>query len=191
MQTPRFCGFCSIAGTLDLAFCGSRPLRTSWLIVGIYTLLSNGSAMDRHRNHRYRPVAPRWSPGREGCCSDDGRRVDDHAMQEGNREAVIPAPRKLGGLGPPSVCSAPSLQTRKAAPVSRKTLHPAADERCRITLPPARGTHPHPIRMKGAVRASLPCRGPKATEKLRETRRNGNVQLCISTASKPARDARL
>src|ERR1700761_654003 len=35
VQTPRFCGFCSIAGTLDLAFCGSRPLRTSWLIVGI------------------------------------------------------------------------------------------------------------------------------------------------------------
>src|ERR1700754_2753979 len=35
VQTPRFCGFCSIAGTLDLAFCGSRPLRISWLIVGI------------------------------------------------------------------------------------------------------------------------------------------------------------
>src|ERR671927_249212 len=38
VQTPRFCGFCSIAGTLDLAFCGSRPLRISWLIVGIETL---------------------------------------------------------------------------------------------------------------------------------------------------------
>ena len=38
MQTPRFCGFCSIAGTLDLAFCGTRPLRTSWLIVGINSL---------------------------------------------------------------------------------------------------------------------------------------------------------
>src|SRR3954452_10628111 len=35
VQTPRFCGFCSIAGTLDLAFCGSRPLRISWLIVGM------------------------------------------------------------------------------------------------------------------------------------------------------------
>src|SRR6201993_574334 len=35
VQTPRFCGFCSIAGTFDLAFCGSRPLRTSWLIVGM------------------------------------------------------------------------------------------------------------------------------------------------------------
>src|SRR6185369_10092340 len=34
-QTPRFCGFCSIAGTFDLAFCGSRPLRISWLIVGM------------------------------------------------------------------------------------------------------------------------------------------------------------
>src|SRR5215212_7630428 len=35
VQTPRFCGFCSIAGTFDLAFCGSRPLRISWLIVGM------------------------------------------------------------------------------------------------------------------------------------------------------------
>src|SRR3954447_18721878 len=35
VQTPRFCGFCSIAGTLFLAFCGSRPLRISWLIVGM------------------------------------------------------------------------------------------------------------------------------------------------------------
>src|SRR3569623_1203831 len=35
VQTPRCCGFCSIAGTFDLAFCGSRPLRTSWLIVGM------------------------------------------------------------------------------------------------------------------------------------------------------------
>ena len=25
MQTPRFCGFASIAGTLDFAFCGVRP----------------------------------------------------------------------------------------------------------------------------------------------------------------------
>src|SRR6185503_14001381 len=36
--TPRFCGFCSIAGTFDLAFCGSRPLRISWLIVGMKPL---------------------------------------------------------------------------------------------------------------------------------------------------------
>lgn len=42
MQTPRFCGFCSIAGTLLLTFCGTRPWRTSWLIVGIkdFTLLA-------------------------------------------------------------------------------------------------------------------------------------------------------
>src|SRR3546814_16134879 len=32
---PRFCGFASIAGTFDLVFCSSRPLRTSWLIVGM------------------------------------------------------------------------------------------------------------------------------------------------------------
>src|SRR3569623_463568 len=35
VQTPRFCGFCSIAGTVDLAFCGARPLRISGLIVGM------------------------------------------------------------------------------------------------------------------------------------------------------------
>src|ERR1700761_9184380 len=35
VQTPRFWGFCSIAGTFDLAFCGSRPLRINWLIVGM------------------------------------------------------------------------------------------------------------------------------------------------------------
>jgi hypothetical protein len=35
VHTPRFCGFFSIAGTLDFSFCGSRPWRMSWLIVGI------------------------------------------------------------------------------------------------------------------------------------------------------------
>src|ERR1044071_4212685 len=62
VQTPRFCGFCSIAGTLDLAFCGSRPLRISWLIVGIGTLhLSYSTATQNAQDCRgglYRPPRP-------------------------------------------------------------------------------------------------------------------------------------
>lgn len=131
------------------------------------------------------PSHPGGHRAGRAASAGDGRRVDDHAMQEANHQAVIPAKAgtAIGLLRP--------LVQKEAAPVSRKTLHPAADERCRITLPPARGTHPHPIRVKRAIRVSPLGRGPKATEKLRETRRNGNVQLCISTASMPARDARL
>jgi hypothetical protein len=35
VQTPRFCGQASRAGTLLLSRTGVRGLRTSWLIVGI------------------------------------------------------------------------------------------------------------------------------------------------------------
>lgn len=38
MQTPRFCGQASIAGTLLRAANGSRGLRINWLIVGISAL---------------------------------------------------------------------------------------------------------------------------------------------------------
>ena len=33
-QTPRFCGLSCSAGLLVFHFTASRPLRTSWLIVG-------------------------------------------------------------------------------------------------------------------------------------------------------------
>src|SRR5918996_4249307 len=42
MQTPRFCGHPCIAGVFDFFRTASRPLRTSWLIVGI----------DLHRRER-------------------------------------------------------------------------------------------------------------------------------------------
>src|SRR6266540_2136784 len=35
-QTPRFCGQACMAGVLDFFRTASRPLRTSWLMVGIY-----------------------------------------------------------------------------------------------------------------------------------------------------------
>src|ERR1700675_1604328 len=35
MQTPRFCGHACIAGVFDFLRNASRPLRTSWLIVGM------------------------------------------------------------------------------------------------------------------------------------------------------------
>src|SRR6266581_2926337 len=35
MQTPRFCGHACIAGVLDFLRTASRPLRTSWLMVGM------------------------------------------------------------------------------------------------------------------------------------------------------------
>src|SRR5574343_29932 len=39
VQTPRFCGHFSRAGTLLLAFSATRGLRTSWLMVGISNFL--------------------------------------------------------------------------------------------------------------------------------------------------------
>ena len=38
MQTPRFCGFDCRAGLAVLYFTAWRPLRTNWLIVGIYNV---------------------------------------------------------------------------------------------------------------------------------------------------------
>src|SRR6185295_8736428 len=35
MQTPRFCGHACIAGVFDFLRTASRPLRTSWLMVGM------------------------------------------------------------------------------------------------------------------------------------------------------------
>jgi hypothetical protein len=35
VQTPRFCGLCSSAGTLLREICARRGRVTSWLIVGI------------------------------------------------------------------------------------------------------------------------------------------------------------
>src|SRR5256885_980150 len=35
MQTPGFCGHACIAGVFDFLRTASRPLRTSWLIVGM------------------------------------------------------------------------------------------------------------------------------------------------------------
>jgi hypothetical protein len=66
VQTPRFCGFCSIAGTLLFAFCGSRPLRISWLIVGMkpFTLSYFAEAQKAQKTRRLsspRPFAGRSS----------------------------------------------------------------------------------------------------------------------------------
>jgi hypothetical protein len=39
VQTPRFCGFRWWAGALFFFVCALRPFRTSWLIVGIASLV--------------------------------------------------------------------------------------------------------------------------------------------------------
>src|SRR5687768_18121671 len=52
-----------MAGTLDFAFCGSRPLRISWLIVGMkpftsFKLLYRGAKNAKNRG-AFRPPGPR------------------------------------------------------------------------------------------------------------------------------------
>src|SRR5689334_21425755 len=48
-QTPRFCGLLCRAGLFVLLRTASRPLRTSWLIVG--TLFPHQKNRSRHRAH--------------------------------------------------------------------------------------------------------------------------------------------
>lgn len=104
MQTPRFCGFCSIAGTLDLAFCGVRPLRTSWLIVGINSLhrCFGGNMQDDHEDgglRLYRHPSESWDPVRQAqkaclveipACAGMTTRAE--TLHPDNR----PAPKKGG-----------------------------------------------------------------------------------------------
>src|SRR5215510_2047904 len=58
-QTPRFCGlFCS-AGLLVLVRTLSRPLRTSWLIVGTVRTTPVAHAIRRTRNSENKTTAAR------------------------------------------------------------------------------------------------------------------------------------
>ena len=74
--------------------------------------------------------------------------------------------------------------------MSRKTLHPVAKKRCRITLPPARRM---PLTRYGQGKPSEITGPPglKAAEKPEKRAETAMFSSLVSTASTPAWDARL
>src|SRR5919108_3999214 len=54
MQTPRFCGHACMAGVLDFLRTASRPLRTSWLMVGMAL-----HRRERRQNSHFITATPR------------------------------------------------------------------------------------------------------------------------------------
>src|SRR5690606_24280101 len=93
VQTPRFCGFCSIAGTLLFAFCKVRPLRTSWLIVGI----------------EYLHLICRPSPRARGPTFPDGNGIWRRMRKGEGAEGHAPHTRK-----PESNCTSLKRSTQAA-----------------------------------------------------------------------------
>ncbi|CDO35306.1 hypothetical protein SPHV1_2230037 [Novosphingobium sp. KN65.2] len=173
MQTPRFCGFCSIAGTFDLAFCGSRPLRTSWLIVGIYTLLSkwecDGSGPYRGR----KPQATgrtRRTPGHQA------RRVRKTKHDRKSRRTGSDRRYRIRAMGMP---------TNQDPGRNREPKNTPPGTNHRITLPPGFRKRPCPTRGKTIRNGTDPAEKPP--EKHRKLA-SDNVQLYISPCDpKPQR----
>src|SRR5215213_8536313 len=64
VHTPRFCGLFRIAGDLLLVMSVWRPLRTSWLIVGIRVLKTLGDEKLHQRRSGASPVANEKLAGR-------------------------------------------------------------------------------------------------------------------------------
>jgi hypothetical protein len=57
VQTPRFCGLPSSAGTVLFAASNDRGLRTNWFVVAMGLLSLNQSAKKTARDLRARPTA--------------------------------------------------------------------------------------------------------------------------------------
>src|SRR5690606_10193084 len=72
VQTPRFCGFPCSAGALSIFSTGRRPLRTSWLIVGI--VLSRSALVSAAHRHATETDLT-------------GKETRGHALQRGPRAA--------------------------------------------------------------------------------------------------------
>lgn len=121
MQTPRFCGFCSIAGTFDLAFCGVRPLRTSWLIVGIVTLhRCGGDNPDRSCVEDFRPVRhPSESWGLSRQAATPAARDSSFRWNDERTETLHPK-RPFGHRV--TLTAAPHSPSRRIKGANRKGL---------------------------------------------------------------------
>src|SRR4051794_29228938 len=97
VHTPRFCGLFRIAGDLLLERSVSRPLRTSWLIVGIRVLKTLGDEKTQRRPESLRRREPKKLRDRLRNVMAAAPRVNPGARAERRCRRAKTAP---GGRGP-------------------------------------------------------------------------------------------